>query len=95
MLAERVRHTGGRFGKGGDLLYRWGNPQAYGAGTAADQRLFAQFEYVDSGRGIEAIYAAGTVFVQPVGSRVNLRSGKTREQQERSQKAERTHSPIL
>ena len=27
-------------GRGGDLLYRWGNPRAYRAGTAADQRLF-------------------------------------------------------
>ena len=29
--------TGGRSGKGGDLLYRWGNPQTYGRGSAADQ----------------------------------------------------------
>jgi len=35
-------HAGGRGNKGGDLLYRWGNPQAYRAGTDADQRLFAQ-----------------------------------------------------
>ena len=34
--------SGGRSGKGGDILYRWGNPQAYRAGTAADQGLFAQ-----------------------------------------------------
>ena len=27
-------------GPAGDLLYRWGNPRAYRAGTAADQRLF-------------------------------------------------------
>jgi hypothetical protein len=40
--AEAAGHTGGRSGKGGDLLYRWGNPAAYRAGTAADQRLFAQ-----------------------------------------------------
>jgi hypothetical protein len=35
-------HSGGRSGKGGDLLYRWGNPLAYRAGTHADQKLFAQ-----------------------------------------------------
>jgi hypothetical protein len=38
--AEAATHQGGRSGKGGDLLYRWGNPQAYRAGTAGDQRLF-------------------------------------------------------
>ncbi len=35
-------HSGGRSGKGGDLLYRWGNPRAYRAGKASDQKLFAQ-----------------------------------------------------
>jgi hypothetical protein len=42
--AEAAGHTGGRSGKGGDLLYRWGNPRAYRAGTAADQQLFAQHD---------------------------------------------------
>ena len=32
----------GSSGKGGALLYRWGNPRAYGHGTHADQRLFWQ-----------------------------------------------------
>lgn len=41
---EAAGHTGGRAGRGGDLLYRWGNPSAYGRGTAADQRLFAQHD---------------------------------------------------
>jgi hypothetical protein len=39
--AEAAGHTGGRGGKGGNLLYRWGNPQTCRAGTAADQKLFA------------------------------------------------------
>jgi len=39
--AEAAGHTGGRSGKGGDLLYRWGNPLAYGVGTKANQQLFA------------------------------------------------------
>jgi hypothetical protein len=40
--AEAAGSTGGRSGKGGDLLYRWGNPRVYRSGTNADQRLFAQ-----------------------------------------------------
>ena len=37
---EAAGHAGGAAGRGGDLLYRWGNPRAHRAGTAADQRLF-------------------------------------------------------
>jgi hypothetical protein len=40
--AEAASHKGGRSGKGGDLLYRWGNPRAYRAGTKADRKLFSQ-----------------------------------------------------
>ena len=37
---EAASHSGGQGGKGGDLLYRWGNPRAYKGGTPADQILF-------------------------------------------------------
>ncbi|KAA3605467.1 MAG: hypothetical protein DWQ01_19285 [Planctomycetota bacterium] len=42
--AEAAGHSGGNSGKGGDLLYRWGNPQAYRAGTANDQQFFGQHD---------------------------------------------------
>ncbi len=37
---EAASHEGGRRGKGGDLLYRWGNPQAYRRGSTKERRLF-------------------------------------------------------
>ncbi len=40
--AQAASHKGGRSGKGGDLLYRWGNPRAYRNGSKMDQRLFNQ-----------------------------------------------------
>ena len=41
---EARGHSGGNSGMGGDLLYRWGNPRAYGRGDDADQRLFWQHQ---------------------------------------------------
>ncbi len=41
---EAAGHTGGRYGKGGDILYRWGNPQVYRAGDADDQWFFGQHD---------------------------------------------------
>ena len=38
--AEAAGSSGGNSGQGGDLLYRWGNPRAYRAGTLDDQQLF-------------------------------------------------------
>jgi len=41
---EAAGHEGGRGRKGGDLLYRWGNPSSYHRGGADDQLLFAQHD---------------------------------------------------
>jgi len=49
--AEAASHAGGNSGKGGDLLYRWGNPQAYRAGTVDDQEFIGQHDarWIDPG----------------------------------------------
>ncbi len=41
---EASGSAGGRWGRGGDLLYRWGNPRAYGRGGEADHMLFGQHD---------------------------------------------------
>jgi hypothetical protein len=52
---EAAGHTGGNSGKGGDLLYRWGNPQAYDRGDEGDRKLFGQHD----SRWIEAAEPGG------------------------------------
>ena len=57
---EAAGHTGGDSGKGGDLLYRWGNPMAYGAGDLDDQQFFQQH---DSQWIEEGLPGAGNILV--------------------------------
>ena len=40
--AQASSHSGGQHNKGGDLLYRWGNPKAYNRGTSANQVFYTQ-----------------------------------------------------
>ena len=40
--AQAAGRTGGNSGKGGDLIYRWGNPVQYKLGSAANQKLWQQ-----------------------------------------------------
>lgn len=54
---EAAGHTGGNSGKGGDFLWRWGNPATYRQGTPTDRKLFEQHDakwittgYVNEGK---------------------------------------------
>ena len=40
--AESSSHQGGAYGRGGDILCRWGNPQSHRQGTRMEQSLFVQ-----------------------------------------------------
>ena len=39
---QAATHNGGRYKKGGDLLYRWGNAASYNKGSENDRQLFMQ-----------------------------------------------------
>jgi hypothetical protein len=49
--AQSSGHSGGNRGKGGDLLFRWGNPLTYGEGTVSNQTYYEQHdaEWIKSG----------------------------------------------
>jgi len=58
--AEAAGHEGGRWGRGGDILYRWGNPQVYGRGDASDQVIWSAHGVVWIDEGLPG---AGNIMV--------------------------------
>lgn len=60
---EAAGSTGGNQGKGGDIIYRWGNPQNYGQGTEDDRQLYHQHNpnWLDDGphKGKISVYNNG------------------------------------
>lgn len=51
--AEAASHNGGNSGMGGDIIYRWGNPFAYGVGLLEDAQLVFQHDchWIKEGTG--------------------------------------------
>ncbi|NND15120.1 MAG: hypothetical protein HKN89_02205 [Eudoraea sp.] len=41
---EAAGHQGGNSGKGGDILFRWGNPENYHMGDSTDRKLYYQHD---------------------------------------------------
>ncbi|NOR44868.1 MAG: hypothetical protein GQ534_04710 [Candidatus Delongbacteria bacterium] len=63
---EAAGHAGGNSGKGGDILYRWGNPQTYRAQNNNEQKFFEQHDarWVENGlpgEGNITVYNNGTI----------------------------------
>ena len=78
---EAASHSGGNSGMGGDILYRYGNPESYDRGDENDQVLFAQHDvqwiengYIDEGKlmifnngnGRETPYSSVEVIETPI-----------------------------
>jgi len=68
--AEAAGHTGGQMGRGGDVIYRFGNPAAYGRGEESDQKFYSQHgaNWVDDGIYRNSIIVFNNGLERPQGS---------------------------
>ena len=75
--AEAASHSGGRLGRGGDIVYRWGNPRAYG--VDAPRQLYGQHnaQWIASGlpgAGHILVFDNGDASARPYSRVVELES---------------------
>ena len=78
---QAAGHTGGNSGMGGDILYRYGNPESYQRGGPEDQKLFAQHDVrwietghpgegnlmiFNNGNGRDILYSSVDVIETPI-----------------------------
>jgi len=67
--AQAATHTGGHYGHGGDLLYRWGDPWAYRRGDSTNLQFFSQHnaQWIRDGlRGVQGNRPGGIKYSQVV-----------------------------
>ncbi len=68
-MAEAAGDSGGRYGRGGDLIYRWGNPSTTRSGTLDDATLYWQH---DARWITEGLPGAGNLLVYNNGTKRRL-----------------------